>query len=431
MTRPPRPSTGTHDVTPSARRLTTSLRDIGYDFTTALADIVDNSVASGASRVDIDLIFDGPSSLVTIADDGDGMSESGLVEALRFGSRRDYEPNELGRYGLGLKTASISQARRLTVVTRQAPVQRRITSRSLDLDHIERSDRWEIIPVPSDSPALAAADRLEDGPGTVVVWEGLDRVLPMKRPAGGWARRRMELLADRSRAYLGMVFHRFLNGGAARPDRLTITVNGEKVRPWSPFAPGEEHRVELAPERFEVTEDDQSGVVMLRRYVLPSREQFSGPGEFDRLAGPGKWTRQQGLYIYRANRMIQSGGWCGLRAPDEHTKYARASLDFDTDLDTLFRINVAKMRVTLPTEVRPLMERPVNDLCARADAAYRRDAERRSPASAPAPASVGDAAAVGAALMSAALDAGEHAALSRVMDAVRDRHPDIATSLGW
>ncbi len=110
------------DVTPSARRLTGSLRDIGYDFVAALADLVDNSVAAGASEVEIEIVFDGPASFVLIADNGSGMTETELNEALRFGTRRDYELGELGRYGLGLKTASISQGRRVTVSRRSVRV---------------------------------------------------------------------------------------------------------------------------------------------------------------------------------------------------------------------------------------------------------------------------------------------------------------------
>jgi len=423
------------DVTPSARRLVSSLRDIGYDFTTALADIVDNSVAAGSSRVDVDVVFDGSRSFVAVSDDGDGMSAAGLTEALRFGTRREYERNALGRYGLGLKTASLSQARRLTVLTRQAPSLRRIAGRSLDLDHVISTDRWEIIPVPADSIGLDLRSRLHGGPGTVVVWELLDRVLPLRRPDGGWARRRLEGLAQKAADYLGMVFHRFIDGGVARPDPLVITVNGEKVRPWNPFAPGEEHRTELVPERFQLDGEQQDGWARLRRFVLPSRESFSSSDEFERLAGPRKWNRQQGFYIYRADRMIQAGGWCGLRAPDEHTKYARASLDFDTELDSLFQINVAKMRVILPAELRPMVEGQVHELCATADAAYRHDAGMRSPdRNTPATSRQGqatDASTIGTSLVSAALDADEGEAISRVMDAVRSRFPDVATSLGW
>jgi len=208
----------------------------------------------------------------------------------------------------------------------------------------------------------------------VVFWENLDRVLPERRPEGGWARRRLEQLADKSRDYLGMVFHRFLQWEAVRDAPLVITVNGIKAAPWDPFAPMEDNRLELPAQSFEVSVGDLYGRVTLRRYILPPRRRFSSLSEFDRMGGPLKWNRQQGLYIYRADRLIQHGGWCGIRAADEHTKFARATLDFQTDLDVLFQINVAKMRVSLPPEVRTLLERPIHELCHRADSLYRQDA---------------------------------------------------------
>lgn len=426
------------DVTPSARRLTGSLRDIGYDFVAALADIVDNSVTAGASSVDIEVVFDGAASYVLIADDGNGMTESDLNEALRFGTRRDYKLGDLGRYGLGLKTASISQCRRVTVATRRALTYRRLAVKTLDLGHIEATDRWEVIEPPIDSPVYRCLEWLNDSPGTVIFWEHLDRVLPDRRPEGGWARRRLDQLAARSREYLGMVFHRFLEGEASRTSPLTITVNGEKVRPWNPFAPMEENRHELQAQSFEVSTGDLYGRVTLRRYVLPPRKQFSSLNEFERMSGPLKWNRQQGLYIYRADRLIQHGGWCGIRAADEHTKFARAALDFQTDLDVLFQINVAKMRVLLPPEVRTLLERPIHELAHRADAVYRRDTqttarddENRAVPEAEAQATRADASAVGAALIAAALDAGEHVAFTRVMDKLRSLEPELASALGW
>src|SRR5262245_52986794 len=128
---------GTADITPSARRLTSSLRDIGYDFVAALADIVDNSVEAGATKVDVEVVFAGSHSYVAVADDGEGMTEAQLTEALRFGSRRTYVDGDLGRYGLGLKTASLSQCRKVTVVSRRATVRRRLAMKTLALDHIE------------------------------------------------------------------------------------------------------------------------------------------------------------------------------------------------------------------------------------------------------------------------------------------------------
>jgi hypothetical protein len=142
------------------------------------------------------------------------------------------------------------------------------------------------------------------------------------------------------------------------------------------------------------------------------------------------------LYIYRADRLIQHGGWCGIRAPDEHTKFARAALDFQTDLDPLFQINVSKMRVLIPPEVRTLLERPIHELCHRADATYRRDAEQEARRHARVtgdgtPRAKPDASDLGTALMAAALDAGEHQAFCRVMEKLRVLAPDVASALGW
>ena len=427
------------DVTPSASRLTSSLRDIGYDFPNAVADIVDNSVSAGARRIDVVIEFDGPRSHVLIADDGFGMGDRRLTEALRFGSRRDYSVGDLGRYGLGLKTASISQCRRLTVVSRQAPTRRRLALRTLDIDHVVACDRWEVTDPPADSVCHRALEWLSNGPGTVVVWEFLDRVLPERRPEGGWARRRLEQLAARTSDYLAMVFHRFLEGEAGDAP-VIITVNGEKVRPWNPFGIGEEHLKVLPEKVFEVAVGDARGKVRYRPHVLPPRNRFSSLGEFERLSGPLKWNRQQGLYIYRADRMIQSGGWCGIRAADEHTKLARVALDFGTELDPLFRISVSKMRVTLPMELRPLIERPVQELCQAAERAYRREAQAKGrrgqvePEPSGEPTGPGPASASGriaSALMTAALEAGEHESFMRIMARLREQSPDVAAALGW
>lgn len=422
------------DVTPSARRLTGSLRDIGYDFQSALADIIDNSIAAGASRVDVEIVFDGLLSYIYIADNGRGMTEAALHEALRFGSRREYELGELGRYGLGLKTASISQCRSVTVLSRQAPVRRRVSELTLDLGHIEATDRWEVISPPVGSVAYDLVDLLDDSPGTIVLWENLDRLLGTN-PTSGWAKRRLDSLATRAHAYLGMVFHRFIEGSAAYGRDVVLTINGEKVEPWNPFAPIEEERTEMQPLSFEVPSAKGFSRIHLSRYVLPPKGRFSSASEFERLSGPLKWNRQQGLYIYRADRLIQHGGWSGIRAVDEHTKLARAALDFQTDLDELFQINVAKMRVSVPPEVRTLLERPVHELCHRADAAYRGDAK-----SAPSPAAKTRASRspdetttrdIGAALITSAIKSGEQEAFLRVMADVREANPQLASSLGW
>jgi anti-sigma regulatory factor (Ser/Thr protein kinase) len=430
-------------VTPSAARLTESLRDIGYDFPTAVADVVDNSVVAGAGRVEIEIRFDGADSWVSITDDGRGMSQALLMEALRYGTRRDYTRGDLGRYGLGLKTASLSQCRSVTVVSRAAG-SARTSARMIDLDVVAEWDDWVVVTPGADAHVATARDSVADG-GTVVLWRKLDRVLPEKRPEGGWARRRIEALTAKTVEHLGMVFHRFIEG--VHGDRLTITVNGEKVRPWNPFASGEPARLELPPQEFEITIGEINGTVMFRGVVLPSRDQFSSVSEFERMSGPLNWNRQQGIYIYRANRLVQWGGWGGMRGIDEHTKLARAALDFDTDLDLAFNINVAKIRVMIPPQLRQMLEKPVNDLCIRADDAYRKTSRHAAsmsqkvaigaePAELPLPpqregvGSVTVLGAAGLALRAAAMHAGEYESWTRIADALRQQAPDIAGLLG-
>jgi Histidine kinase-, DNA gyrase B-, and HSP90-like ATPase len=426
-------------ITPSAARLTESLRDIGYDFPAAVADIVDNSIMAGASHVDVLIEFAAENSFVMVADDGDGMSANGLIEALRYGSRRTYSRGDLGRYGLGLKTASLSQCRSLTVVTSRGSTSNRSSMRTLDLDLIARWDEWLIIEPACDPVVAEACERLSGGSGTVVIWRKLDRVLPEKRPDGGWAKRRLEGMAAKTAEHLGIVFHRLLEGVTFRG--LVITVNGQKVEPWNPFAPGEPACDVLPEQRFEVSVGDVQGAVGLRRFVLPSRDEFSSPEQFEKLSGPLKWNRQQGIYIYRAGRLVQWGGWNGIRGIDEHTKLARAALDFETDLDSVFNINVAKMRVTIPPQIRQMLERPVNELCALADDRYRKAGSRLQGdprpdhGSSPSGKQPQEPTGVvmpdtGLALRAAAMLAGEYEAFCRIAATLAKQSPAVAAALG-
>lgn len=419
-----------YSVAPSAARLTESLRDIGYDFTTAVADVVDNSIAAKARRIDIDIDGDRDDPWVIIADDGCGMTANRVNEALRFGSRTTYATGDLGRYGLGLKTASLSQCRAVTVTSRR-PGSNRTSSRQLSLDVIAEWDDWLVIDPGRGDAVRAALGRLEEQMSTVVIWENLDRLLPGRRDTG-FARRRLQTLRRRLVDHLSMVFHRYLDGDVAR--QVVITVNGEKLQPWDPFAADEPATRELPAQRFELALDDRVGSVGLRRWVLPARQRFSSPERFDRLAGPMKWNRQQGLYVYRADRLVQWGGWAGLRAIDEHTKLARASLDFDTDLDTAFAINVAKMRVSLPPELRQMLERPLAELCQRAETAYRKAASRPAGAAAATdtspPATTATDGAVGLALLSAAAQTGHLAELRAIAAVFAESHPGLAAATG-
>ena len=358
------------EVIPSAKRLIRSLRDMGYEFAAAVADLIDNSVEARANTVRVDVEWNGEDSYVMIADNGLGMSAQQLKEALRFGSERDYDTEDLGKFGLGLKTASLSQCLRLTVASRQNESRADINAYCWDLAHIEATNRWEILQVRSVDLQSDARQHLKETTGTVVIWERLDRILGFKRPDGESARKHLTAMCRELEEHVAMVFHRFLSGDV-RGKRLAIYLNGNKVVPWDPFARGEALTQKLDTVVLRLEQDKGKSDVVLEPYVLPAQAKFSTPDAFNRASGPNKWNRQQGFYIYRADRMIQSGGWCNLRTLDEHNKLARVALYFSPKLDEEFKINVPKMRVALPSGIRDDILKAIGPVVKLANAAYR------------------------------------------------------------
>lgn len=444
-------------VLPSARRLIGSLRDLGYGTPEAVADLVDNSLAAGAHNVDITIEFDGSDSWLRISDDGSGMNASTITEAMRYGTERSYEADDLGKFGLGLKTASMSQCRSLTVASRVSKTTARVEVRQLDLDYVEDYNTWDVLILGAGERPDHSVEPLRRHRGTVILWENLDRILTYSDPSGGWARRYLIDLAGRIEEHLSMVFHRFLAGEVPRK-RLNITINGTRIDPWDPFARQEPATEALQETDFELNTPNGSGIVHLTPYVLPPKASFSSEGAWRRMSGPAQWNRQQGFYIYRANRLIQSGGWSQMRTADEHTKLARVALMFNPELDAAFGINVAKMRVTLPHELRMQIEDTVNrtvrrgrsvydakpDQPAKQKASSSKDSGRRSSSatneSSQRNGSAGEggtasvalgAGARRAALEDAALTASERPALGRIVKALKTQAPEVASDLGW
>lgn len=358
------------ELIPSARRLAHSMRDMGYEFATAVADLLDNSIEARASTIRIDVVWAGESSYVLIADNGSGMSPAQLREALRYGAERDYDTDDLGKFGLGLKTASTSQCSRLTVATRQSELKADIAAYRWDLEHVGATNRWEILPVrPADLPD-AVVQHLRETTGTVVIWERLDRILSYKKVDGENARKQLIQMCRELEDHLAMVFHRFL-AGMVRGKRLAIYINNNKVMPWDPFARDEEATKHLDSITIPMVGVQGKSDVVIEPFVLPPQSKFSSPEAFNRASGPNKWNRQQGFYIYRADRMIQSGGWSNLRTLDEHIKLARIALFFSPKLDSEFKINVPKMRVSLPAEIRDEVLKAIGPAIKIANADYR------------------------------------------------------------
>ena len=359
------------ELIPSAKRLIRSLRDIGYEFVDSVADIVDNSLEAESSQIKITLKFDGEDSYLIIADNGVGMASKEIQEALRFGSNRSYDKSDdLGRYGLGLKTASLSQCERLTVSARRGEERVRINSYCWDLDHIEQTNRWEILKIDNNNIKKETVDHLSRTTGTVITWERLGRLLGYKFPSGEYARRQSEQMVEALKLHLGMVFHQFLSGEVTGK-RIAIYINDEKVSPWDPYSRGEINTQKLDQIMIPLNFNQGTYNVRLQPYILPPQSLYSSPKAHLHASGPGRWNRQQGLYIYRSNRIIQAGGWSGLRTSDEHTKLVRIAMFIPSQLEELFQVNVAKKHATLPRELKVILHEIIAPIVQRAQEAYR------------------------------------------------------------
>jgi hypothetical protein len=345
---------------------------MGYDFVAAVTDLIDNSIEAKATTVWIDLDWGkgGESAYVSVVDNGLGMTPRDLREALRFGSERDYEDEDLGKFGLGLKTASLSQCLKFTVATRVNPNRSDIAAYCWDVEHVNETNRWEILRIKTNNLHEHILHHLKKTTGTALIWERLDRILGYRRPEGEVARKQLHAMCRELEEHFAMVFHRFLSGEIGGK-RLAIYVNGSKVQPWDPFARAEPNTRKLEVGSFRVDGVQGKADVVVEPFVLPAQSRFSTSEAWNRASGPERWNKQQGFYIYRAGRMIQGGGWNGIRTLDEHRKLSRIAVSFSPRLDEEFKINVPKMRVSLPSIIREAITRFVAPAVQMAEDEYR------------------------------------------------------------
>lgn len=338
---------------PYAGSMLESLRGLGYALPTALADLVDNSITANSSEVAIHLEWAGPDSWVRILDDGDGMDDAALEAGMRLGARdprAERAASDLGRFGLGLKTASFSQARRLTVASRQngGPV---VCLRwDLDLIGQEPGAEWPLFEGPAQGSEHLLAPLEQMDQGTIVLWEKLDRIV-----TDGFAATDMIELADRVEAHLAMTFHRLLDG--PQPT-LRLLLNSRGVKPWDPYMIGHPGKALESPE-YRIL---HTTGVTVQCHVLPHRDMLK-TAEQESAAGPGGWTQQEGFYVYRNRRLLLAGGWLGLGdggkpwPRDEAHRLARIRLDIPNSADADWKINVLKSTANPPVRLRPQLHR--------------------------------------------------------------------------
>lgn len=348
-------------VEPDPGALIESLRSFGYSLETAIADLVDNSITAGAKTIEIEFNWAGPESWITILDDGSGIDSDRLNDVMRPGSTNpldDRDPDDLGRFGLGLKTASFSQARSLTVLTRTAPGP--AACRRWDLDHVGRTRQWQLLmgPRPESEERLAKLDDVTTG--TLVLWENIDRVVDGQ--AGDSDSRHFYAAVGRVESHLAAVFHRFLGS------KLQIRLNGNAIEPWDPFCTDHD-ATQLLPEgRLPYGGDS----ILVQPYVLPHHSRFEDKAAHQHAGGIKGWNAQQGFYLYRSDRLILSGGWIiGGFKPEEHYKLARISIDIDQTMDADWALDVRKSRARPPAGLIDDLIRVAKTTRSRASEVYR------------------------------------------------------------
>lgn len=334
---------------PKAPAMLASLRALGYSFEAALADIVDNSVAADATRVDIQFRLE-PRPYVAVVDDGHGMSGEYLLEAMRHGGigpDSDREVGDLGRFGLGLKTASLSQCRRLTVATVQSGG---ISAAVWNLDRVAAERDWVLqVLEPSEAASVPhVQEAMDRGHGTVVMWEEFDRAT-----AGESSRARaLGELVDLAADHLSLVFHRYIAGDVGPP--LMIAVNQRPLTAIDPFLAGHRSTQALPPEKIRI----EGATVTLTPFILPHLSKMSAT-DLALAGGKDGLRRNQGFYVYRNRRLITYGTWFRLIRQEELTKLARVQVDIPNSLDHLWALDVKKSTAYPPEAARAGFRRVV------------------------------------------------------------------------
>ncbi len=354
------------EIPPDIERIVEGFRDIGYTFPVAIADLVDNSIEADASVVNINVAFgrDGKPA-VSIADDGCGMDREGLLNAMKYGAASVDDPRRLGRFGLGLKTASTGFCRCLTLVSTPGDGVPEVFA-TWDLDLVAEENKWiyEIGDMRADqSDALEEERDVLEGlsgarpdKGTLVIWDKVDRLL-VRRHGGEYANpssalrtKTMEL-----RDHLGLVFQRYLDPDDDRATDVVIAVNGERIEPMDPFCERwEQVKPELMKKLLMATEDGEDrGEVLVRGFILPKPNDINDPAygpQADISAG------KQGIYWYRENRLIEGPGWLPGFRGDTHLNHLRIEVSYQANHDDLFIVDIKKKDLKLDAGLAEVME---------------------------------------------------------------------------
>lgn len=355
-------------IQPSPSSLVQSLRDIGYSMESAVADVIDNSITAGAKNIQIHFSWNEGDPWLSVVDDGKGMSAPELTSAMRLGSRNPLEERDqedLGRFGLGLKTASFSQARQLTLISKKNS---ELACRQWDLDLIEDdpASGWRLLVLQERAlmKDIITAQLLNmiEKQGTVVLLRKLDRYDGLEK--------KLNAQIDFTRKHLELVFHRYLSPERGRR-KVNIYLNNDPLIAFNPFNPLNNATQELPEQTIYVA----GHAVRVQPYVLPHYNKTSRE-EYERYSGEGGYLQNQGFYVYRNRRLIIKGTWFRLIAKEELTKLLRVQVDLPNALDHLWKVDVKKSHASPPEVIRKELRTTIERIASSGKRVYRQRGER-------------------------------------------------------
>jgi len=345
---------------PKASTLMGSLRSMGYTFESAVADIVDNSISAHASFVKI-LFPTNPLDAIAVGiiDDGDGMTCDELFEAMRYGSMASEEERDiedLGRFGMGMKAASLSQCRNLTVVS--FDLNSNLSAYSWDYDYIQTKQDWIVQELSIDEiKNLPYIDFLiEQKKGTLVLWRNFD---VLSKSSDGQVYETLVDLRKSLENAMALIFHRFLS--QSNTNKLKLFINSLLIKPLDPFL--ERHPKTTSKKERTIAIDDSDGIeriISIKPFILPFATDLSDTDK-KLIGGIENLRAKQGFYIYRNNRLIIWGTWFGMKPRAELTKNARIRVDIPNTLDDIWGIDIKKQNASIPKRILNQLKKTVMD----------------------------------------------------------------------
>ena len=356
----------TQSAIPEASSMIETFRAIGYSIEAAVADIIDNSISASAKNVWVNFEWDGTNTWISVKDDGKGMNNDELVQAMRPGSKNPLEDRgnkDLGRFGLGLKTASFSQCRKLSVISKKENEQPVFWT--WDLDYVNQTGEWNLIQYLPEGNFLNEINSIKTG--TIVIWNDIDRLVKNLDKNDEKSLNKFTDIMMIVKKHLAMVFHRFIETG-----KIKIHFQNRPIEAWNPFLLNEPATQAFPDEPF------YNGKVIVKGFVLPHKSKLSF--ETFRIAeGPKGWNEQQGFYIFRNDRLLLAGDWLGMYRKEEHYKLARIEINLPNTLDSEWQIDIKKSIARPPVTLRDQLKAYAGKVRAQAVEVYRHKGKNLKP----------------------------------------------------